>query len=166
MVRIVTLLIGLLLGGAAAHAQHAQYYLYYNASSPNLDEIHISEAEVARIFEDEFGPASDELPDLVQYKDFYVSFYPNDGYVFVLNSSFNCGKLGCNTHVYVRDKDGDLMFKDSSFPVKCEKNESDKLLCVKGGYSKKKPKLKKRGPVHYPSPLPEGTGIVKDISGK
>lgn len=73
--------------------------------------------------------------------------------MFMLNAPFNCGQLGCNTRVYRRDADEDLMLEESSFPVKCKYYESDKLLCIKGGYKVEKPKpAPKKGPVHYPAP--------------
>lgn len=154
----------LLLWALPLRAQNSQYYLFYNMDSPDIEEINISQSEIAAIFDSEFGPASDELPDKVRTEDFYVALFPDKSYVFILNSSFNCGRLGCNTQVYTRDEDGDLMYKDSSFPVVCEKNTEDKLLCVKGGYKQVKKVVKKKGPVHYPAPVPEGAGVIKDVS--
>jgi len=165
MSKIAALSITFLLWALPLQAQNPQYYLFYNIDSPDLDEISVSRQEMAEIFDSEFGPASDELPDKVKEKDFFAALFPDKSYVFILNSTFNCGRLGCNTQVYVRDKDGDLMYKDSSFPVLCEENDTDKLLCVKGGYKKVKKEIRKKGPVHYPAPVPEGSGVVKDVSG-
>ena len=164
MSKIAALAITLLVWAFPLQAQTPQYYLFYNMNSADISEINISKSEIAEIFDSEFGPASDELPDKVKDEDFYVALFPDQSYVFILNAPFNCGRLGCNTQVYERDKDGDLMHKDSSFPVICEDNDDDKLLCVKGGYKKVKKEVKKKGPVHYPAPIPEGTGVVKDIS--
>lgn len=137
-------------------AAPAELFLFYNSGSENLSEIGLNKNEVSKIFDDLFGPASDELPQEVKYSDFYVSKFANGNYVFILNAPFNCGQLGCNTKVYSRDKDGDLMSEDSSFPVKCIEHGDDKLLCTKGGYKAKvvkDTKPKKRGPVHYPAPV-------------
>lgn len=140
----------------AVSAKPADLYLFYNSASENLGEINIAPAEVAKVFDDVFGPASDELPDKVRYEDFFVAKFPDGRYVFILNASFNCAQLGCATAVYQRDADGDLMSADSIFPVKCKDYASDKLLCVRGGYQPAKPKAeKKRGPVHYPAPSVE-----------
>ncbi|MBP3516022.1 MAG: hypothetical protein J6K65_07390 [Alphaproteobacteria bacterium] len=136
-----------------AVSRAAAFYLYYNINSPHLDEIGVDGSEVAKVFDDEFGPASEELPSEVKITDFFVAKYPDQSYVFMLNAPFNCGQLGCNTRVYRRDADGDLMLEESSFPVKCKYYESDKLLCIKGGYKVEKPKpAPKKGPVHYPAP--------------
>ncbi len=164
MSKIAVLAMMFLLRASLSQAQTPQYYLFYNIDSADINEINISKQEIAEIFDSEFGPASDELPDKVKSEDFYVARFPDQSYVFILNAPFNCGRLGCNTQIYERDKDHDLMYKDSSFPVICEENDGDKLLCVKGGYQKVKKKIKKKGPVHYPAPIPEGTGVVKDVS--
>ncbi len=148
---------GLLVGG---NVQAREYYLFYNSQSKCLAEIDINAKEVAKVYDDEFGPAAEELPAEVKYSDYFVARYPDGSYVFILNAPFNCGRLGCNTQVYVRDADGDLMLKDSSFPVLCQQHEPDKLLCTKGGYKvKKTPKIKPKGPIHYPAPRPEGAGV-------
>jgi len=122
-------------------AQAADIYLFYNSDSRFLSEIDISKSEVRNIFDGEFGPASDELPQQVKYSDFYVSKYPDGSYVFVLNSPFNCGQLGCNTIVFAKDDDGTFIEQDDFPPVKCTKHDIDKLLCTKGGY---KPKVDKK----------------------
>ena len=138
---------------SSVSAKTTDVYLFYNAASENLAEIDLNADETAFVFDDVFGPASDELPDKVKFDDFFVSKFPNGDYVFMLNSSFNCGQLGCNTEVYKRDVEGDLVAEDSTFPLKCTTHGSDKLLCVKGGYKvEKKQKPKKRGPVHYLAP--------------
>ncbi len=135
-----------------------ELYLLYNINSKALDEINVSRREVARIFDDEFGPASDELPEKVKESEFFVSLFPNKSYVFMLNMPYNCGRLGCNTLVYERDDDGDLVALDSGFPLKCRSHDADKLVCVKGGYEvEKKAPPKKKGPVHYPAPRGKGT---------
>ncbi|MFR8205753.1 MAG: hypothetical protein ACLU99_05015 [Alphaproteobacteria bacterium] len=103
-----------------AVSRAAAFYLYYNINSPHLDEIGVDGSEVAKVFDDEFGPASEELPSEVKITDFFVAKYPNQSYVFMLNAPFNCGQLGCNTRVYRRDADGDLMLEESYFPVKCK----------------------------------------------
>ena len=137
----------------SAKAQRINYYLFYNIDSPHLDEIDISRDEVARIFDDDFGPAADELPKEVKMSDYYVAKYPDGSYVFMLDAPFNCGQLGCNTKIYRPDEDGDLQIDDSGTPVKCEFYENDKQLCKKAGYIKKKtPQKKKKGPIHYPAP--------------
>ena len=138
---------------APALAKTPELYLFYNSQSGYISEIDITPEEIAGVFDDEFGPAAEELPQEVKYEDFYVSKFPDGNYVFTLKAPFNCGRLGCLTRSYVRDADGDLMFADSSFPVKCKEHEVDKLLCIKGGYKVTKPKPPaKRGPIHYPAP--------------
>ena len=92
-------------------------YLFYNASSDNLDELEIKHKEVAEIYDGEFGTAEEELPREVRYDDFYVAKYPDKSFVFILKAPFNCGALGCGTLVYERDEDGDLIAKDSKTPV-------------------------------------------------
>lgn len=143
-----------LFGAGAAAAKPAEMYLYYNSHSPSLYEIGIKEQEVARVFDDIFGPAAEELPLQVQYADFYVSRYPDDGYVFILNAPYSCGRLGCAAEVYRRDADGDLQpSAESAKPVKCKEYSDDKLICIKGGYKPELPqKPKPKGPVHYPAP--------------
>ena len=145
-----------LLWSTTVSAKPAGLYLFYNAASENLAEISITKEETAKVFDDIYGPASDELPDEVRYEDFFVSKFPNGSYVFTLDAEFNCGRLGCATTVYERDADGDLIEGESSFPVKCKLHGTDKRLCIKGGYKvEKKEKQKKRGPVHYPAPVEE-----------
>ena len=128
-------------------------YLFYNASSDNLDELEITSKEVFNIFDGEFGPASDELPLEVKFDDFYVAKYPDKSYVFILNAPFNCGSLGCNTLVYEKDEDGDLIAKASKTPVKCKIYDTDKLLCVDGGYKPDVPKKPKKKILHFPAPV-------------
>ena len=145
-----------LLWSTTVSAKPAGLYLFYNAASENLAEISITKEETAKVFDDIYGPASDELPDKVRYEDFFVSKFPNGSYVFTLDAEFNCGRLGCATTVYERDADGDLIEGESSFLVKCKLHGTDKRLCIKGGYKvEKKEKQKKRGPVHYPAPVEE-----------
>lgn len=132
----------------------AEIYLFYHSASDYLNEIGISAKEVQKVFDGEFGPASEELPLEVKKDDFYVAKYPDKTYVFILNAPFNCGQLGCNTIVFERDNDGDLIEKDSKTPVKCKIYDSDKLLCTDGGYQpkvkiKKKPRKKV---LHFPAP--------------
>ena len=143
MNKVILCLTALFLGLAPARAE--DIYLFYNAASDNLDELDISKKETAKIFDGEFGPASDELPHEVNFDDFYVAKYPDGQYVFILNAPFNCGRLGCKTIVYERDEDGDLIHKDSLTPVKCKIYDTDKLVCTKGGYQPEvsiKPKKK------------------------
>lgn len=135
-------------------AKAADIYLFYNASSNNLDEIGITKKETADIFEGEFGPAADELPLEVKFEDFYVAKYPDKSFVFILDAPFNCGQLGCNTIVFYRDTDGDLLELDSYNPVKCKIYDADKLLCTEGGY---KPEIEKNDKpkkkiLHFPAP--------------
>ncbi len=133
-----------LLWSTTVSAKPAGLYLFYNAVSENLAEISITKEETAKVFDDIYGPASDELPDKVRYEDFFVSKFPNGSYVFTLDAEFNCGRLGCATTVYERDADGDLIEGESSFPVKCKLHGTDKRLCIKGGYKvEKKEKQKK-----------------------
>lgn len=49
-----------------AVSRAAAFYLYYNINSPHLDEIGVDGSEVAKVFDDEFGPASEELPSEVK----------------------------------------------------------------------------------------------------
>lgn len=143
MNKVILCLIALFFGISQAKAE--DIYLFYNASSDNLDELEISKKETSHIFDGEFGPASDELPHEVKFDDFYVAKYPDGQYVFILNAPFNCGRLGCKTIVYERDEDGDLIHKDSLTPVKCKIYDTDKLVCTKGGYQPEvsiKPKKK------------------------
>ena len=146
-------LFGVFASGAAA-AKPAEMYLYYNSHSPSLYEINVKEAEVAEVFNDIFGPASEELPLQVQYADFYVSHYPDDSYVFILNAPYGCGQLGCAAEVYRRDADGDLQpAGEDVLPVKCKAHADDKLICINGGYKPELPaRSKPKGPVHYPAP--------------
>lgn len=146
-----------MLGAGAAAAEPAELFLYYNSHSPSLYEIGIKEAEVAKVFDDIFGPAAEELPLQVQYVDFYVSRYPDDSYVFILNAPYSCGQLGCAAEVYRRDADGDLQpSADEVKPVKCKEHADDKLICINGGYKPKLPARRKpKGPVHYPAPQPK-----------
>lgn len=146
-----------LAGGMSVSAAAAPLYLFYNAQSPEKGEIGISATEIASAFDDLYGPASDEIPDLVKLSDFYVAKLPDQSYRFFLNSSYNCAGLGCATSEYRRDKDGYLSFSEYSFQIKCAPYEGgqDKLLCHRTGYSKAKTpqhKPAKRGPVHYPAP--------------
>ncbi len=137
----------------SVQAQRPNYYLFYNIDSPHLDEIDISQDEIAQVFDDEFGPAAESLPKEVRRGDYFVSKYPDGSYVFMLDAPFNCGQLGCNTRIYKRDAEGDLERMDSGFPVKCEFYEVDKELCQRAGYRKKAPETKKKkGPAHYPAP--------------
>lgn len=146
-----------LLFGGYAQAKPAEIYLFYNSASENLSELSLNHNDVAKAFDDVYGPASDELPDKVRIEDFYVSKFPDGSYVYILNAPFSCGQLGCATAVYKRDADGDLIASDSIFPVKCKEHGTDKLICIKGGYKieKKDNPPKKRGPVHYPAPKEE-----------
>ena len=138
------------------YTKAADFYLFYNSGSEYISEIDIDSNEIAKVFDDEFGPAAEELPLEVRYEDFYVSKFPDGNYVFTLKAPFNCGRLGCLTRSYKRDEDGDLQFVASSFPVKCKEHEPDKILCIKGGYKVEKPKKPaKKGPIHYPAPKPE-----------
>ncbi|MBE6458488.1 MAG: hypothetical protein IJW72_06480 [Alphaproteobacteria bacterium] len=143
-----------LLSVSTVSAKPTEMYLYYNSHSPSLYEIDIKEKEVAKVFDDIFGPATEELPMQVQYADFYVSRYPDDGYVFILNAPYSCGRLGCATEVYRRDADGDLQPADENVkPVKCKVHADDKLICINGGYKPEMPKRPKpKGPIHYPAP--------------
>ncbi len=143
MNRVILCLTALFLWGPVAKA--GDIYLFYGADSDNLSEIGISEKEVAKVFDGEFGPAAEELPLEVRYDDFYVAKYPQGEFVFILNAPFNCGRLGCKTIVYSRDEDGDLVAQLSKTPVKCKAYGYDKLLCTQGGYHPKvdvKPKKK------------------------
>ena len=137
----------------ATNVRAAELYLFYNASSDNLDELGITKKETAHIFDGTFGPASDELPMEVKFDDFYVAKYPDSSFVFILNAPFNCGQLGCATTVYTRGEDGDLIETDSKQPVKCKIYDTDKLLCTKGGY---KPEVAPAKPqkkiLHFPAP--------------
>ena len=138
----------------AGQAEASDLYLFYNAASDNLDEIGISKDETANVFDGEFGPASDELPLEVRFEDFYVAKYPNQNFVFILNAPFNCGQLGCNTIVFARDEDGDLIEQESYTPVKCKIYDTDKLLCTEDGY---KPDIKttakpQKKILHFPAP--------------
>ncbi len=135
-----------------ASANAADVYLFYHATSDNLDELGISKKEAVEVFDGEFGPASDELPLEVKLEDFYVAKYPDKTFVFTLNAPFNCGQLGCGTLVFERDEDGDLIELDSEKPVKCKIYDTDKLLCTEGGY---KPEVKvkpKKKVLHFPVP--------------
>ncbi|MBE6449049.1 MAG: hypothetical protein E7018_07145 [Alphaproteobacteria bacterium] len=137
----------------SAIAKPADLYLFYNSESENLNEIQITPSEVAKAFEDTYGPASEELPKKVRYQDFFVSKFPDGRYVFTLNALYNCGQIGCATEIFERDADGDLQPSEPLFPVKCKYHGTDKLICIKGGYKvNPKPKEKRRGPVHYPAP--------------
>lgn len=127
-------------------------YLFYSAVSPNLDELDISSGETKHIFEGEFGPAAEELPFEVNFDDFYVAKYPDKSFVFILNAPFNCGQLGCNTLVFVRDEDGDLVQQDSKTPVKCKIYDTDKLLCTDGGYKPTVEIKPKKKILHFPPP--------------
>ncbi len=147
-------LLATMLLGIAAKTDAAELYLFYSAASENLDELAITKEETFNIFDGEFGPAADELPKEVKFDDFYVAKYPNQDFVFILNSSFNCGQLGCNTLVFARDNDGYLVEKDAVKPVKCKIYDTDKLLCTEGGYkpeveNNKKPTKKI---LHFPAP--------------
>ena len=133
-------------------AKAADVYLFYSANSDNLDELGINRKETAHIFDGAFGPAADELPFQVKFDDFYVAKYPDQSFVFILNSDFNCGQLGCNTVVYTRDQDGDLVEQDAKDPVLCKIYDTDKLLCAKGGYKPKVAPVKKKKILHFPSP--------------
>ncbi len=138
----------------AWQANAAEIYLFYNAASDNLGELGITKEETFNVFDGEFGPAADELPLEVRFEDFYVAKYPDQSFVFILDAPFNCGQLGCNTIVFYRDKDGDLVELDSVKPVKCKIYDTDKLLCTEGGY---KPEVKKTAPqkkkvLHFPAP--------------
>ncbi len=139
--------------GLYTKAYAENIYLFYSASSDNLDEIEIKTKEVAKIFDGEFGPASEELPLEVKFEDFYVAKYPDKSYVFILDAPFNCGRLGCNNVVFERDEDGYLVEKDSKTPVKCKIYDSDKLLCVDGGYKPKVAKKPKKKILHFPAPV-------------
>ena len=130
-----------------------EIYLFYNASSDNLDELEIKHKEVAEIYDGEFGTAEEELPLEVRFDDFYVAKYPDKSFVFILKAPFNCGALGCGTLVYERDEDGDLIAKDSKTPVKCKIYDTDKLLCVDGGYKPEVPKKPKKKILHFPAPV-------------
>ena len=148
----------MLLLGNMVQAKPTDLYLFYNSGSNNISEINITADELAKVFDDLFGPASDELPQEVKYADFYVSKFADGAYVFILKAPFNCGQLGCNTKTYYRDHEGDLIPEGGLFPVKCVEHGIDKLICTKGGYKpelKQDPKPKKRGPVHYPAPVTE-----------
>lgn len=131
----------------------ADIYLFYNANSEYLDEIGIDKDEVWKVFDGEFGPAAEELPHEVDFKDFYVAKYPDKKFVFILDAPFNCGQLGCNNVVFERDEEGDLIELDSKDPVKCKIYDADKLLCTKGGY---KPEVSRQKPrkkiLHFPAP--------------
>ncbi len=146
--------VAVLLFGVEAQAKENEVYLFYNAASADLSEIGIAADETAVVFEDVFGPATDELPDKVKIEDFFVSKFADGTYVFTLNAGYNCAQLGCATETYRRDSDGDLMPAGSTFPVKCTGHDADKMLCVKGGYqpAKPKPAVKRRRIVHYPAP--------------
>ena len=130
-----------------------EIYLFYSGTSENLDELEISKKEVAKIFDGEFGPANEELPLEVRSEDFYVAKYPDKSFVFILNAPFNCGQLGCNTIVFERDEDGDLVETDSKKPVKCKIYDTDKLLCTEGGYKPKVNVAPKKKILHFPAPV-------------
>lgn len=137
----------------SAQAASPGTYLFYNAESPSLAEIGLTSAETASAYDDLYGTAQDEIPDLVSMKYFYAAKLPDQSYRFFLNSSYGCGHLGCSTAEYRRDEDGYLSFNDYSFQIKCREYQDDKLLCEKAGYKKAvsaKPKV--RQPVHYPAP--------------
>ena len=93
---------------APALAKTPELYLFYNSQSGYISEIDITPEEIAGVFDDEFGPAAEELPQEVKYEDFYVSKFPDGNYVFTLKAPFNCGRLGCLTRSYVRDADGNI----------------------------------------------------------
>lgn len=133
-------------------AAERELYLFYSAASDNLDELGISKKETAHIFDGEFGTAAEELPFEVKFDDFYVAKYPDQTFVFILNAPFNCGQLGCNTLAFVRDEDGDLIEKDSKKPVKCKIYDTDKLLCVNGGYKPKVTPKPQKKILHFPAP--------------
>ena len=143
MNKVILCLTALFIGLSPAKAE--EIYLFYNASSDNLDELEITKKETADIFDGEFGPAADELPQEVRFDDFYVAKYPDGQYVFILNAPINCGRLGCKTIVFERDEDDDLVAQGSHQPVKCKIYDTDKLVCTKGGYQPEvsiKPKKK------------------------
>lgn len=152
MCRLLALL-ALVLMTKSVSAADGDIYLFYNAASENLDELGITAKETARIFDGEFGPAADELPLEVRRDDFYVAKYPDQSFVFILNSPFNCGQLGCNTIVFSRDDDGDLIATDSKKPVKCKIYDSDKLLCTDGGYKPKVTPKPQKKILHFPAPV-------------
>ena len=141
------------LGSFSAQAANPGTYLFYNVQSSSLSEIGLSQAEIASAYDDLYGTAQDEIPDVVSVKNFYAAKLPDQSYRFFLNSSYGCGRLGCATAEYRRDEDGYLSFNDYSFQIKCREYQEDKLLCEKAGYKKAAPdKPKARGPVHYPAP--------------
>lgn len=138
---------------AAAYADRRDIYLFYSAASDNLNELGINKKETFRIFDGEFGTAAEELPFEVKFDDFYVAKYPDQKFVFILNAPFNCGQLGCNTLVFARDEDGDLIAEDSKKPVKCKIYDTDKLLCVDGGYKPKVSVKPQKKILHFPAPV-------------
>jgi len=143
MNKVLGCLLALFLSTSASNAE--DIYLFYNASSDNLDELGITKKETMHIFDGEFGPAADELPNEINFDDFYVAKYPDARYVFILNAPYNCGRLGCKTIVFERDEDNDLVELESTTPVKCKIYDTDKLVCTKGGYQPEvsvKPKKK------------------------
>ena len=135
-------------------AKATDVYLFYNSSSDYLKEIDIKSKEVKNIFMGEFGTAIEELPNEVRFEDFYVSRFPDKSYVFMLNSSFNCGQLGCTNVAFERDEDGKLYEIENKKPLKCKAYDSDKLLCTTGGYRPKIDKniKKKKKILRFPAP--------------
>ena len=141
------------------NAKATDIYLFYNGASEYLKEIDITSKEVKNIFMGEFGTVIEELPNEVKFEDFYVSRFPDQNYVFILEAPFNCGQLGCNNVVFQRDEDGKLYEIDSKKPLKCKPYDADKLLCTTGGY---KPELdnkqferKKKKILRFPAPVTE-----------
>ena len=150
MNKVILCLTALLLGTVSVEAE--ELYLFYNASSGDLGELDISKKEIASVFDDEFGPASDELSQEVRYDDFYVAKYPEGQYVFILNAPYNCGRLGCKTIVFERNEFGDLVPSEPKVPVKCKSYDSDKLICTKGGYQPKVSVEPKKKILHFYPP--------------
>ena len=152
MKRRLFALLALAFIATTTHANEREIYIFYSAASDNLDELGLSKKETLHIFDGEFGTAAEELPFEVKFDDFYVAKYPNQNFVFILNAPFNCGQLGCNTLVFSRDEDGDLIEVDSEKPVKCKIYDTDKLLCVNGGYKPKVAPKPRKKILHFPAP--------------
>lgn len=60
------LLIVLGLASGSAWGRPGEYFLFYNIDSGQLDEIDIDRDEAVKVFVDEFGPASEEIPTEVK----------------------------------------------------------------------------------------------------
>lgn len=97
-------------------------------------ELGVTRNKVEKIFDDQFGVAAAEMPEVVGLEDFYIARYPDQSYVFTLKSGINCAAQGCTTYRYTLDQEGDFYFEDFSFPVKCKNYDAGVLLCIRGKY--------------------------------